>query len=369
MSNIIRFSGFIRLESPVSIVIHSTPTKKDDPSPVPTTAVWDAETNALVSTVCIPSSSFRGGLRRAALNDLMARRKEANLDGFNLRSYYMLAIGGTRSKGSAPQVFNASAEKGIRHRNPFMSLFGGADLGDTYFLHSKLAIGHLLPATPLSLEACPHFATVRIDDMLRTPDRVLPKLDESAGQAWSDLHVKTTATSALKKEKIALKKQAKNLRTAGDQVGLRAVNESLRNIEDQLDVGTTSTQMPAPGYRVLPAGLILNSTITLRDVNDIELGLWLGALREFSFDPFLGGHRAQGCGQISAEWAVSMSRRQQPTEKLGSILINDQVGIEIPDHPILVAAESAWQAASIANDFSYQITDREDEGDDEASAA
>lgn len=351
MTKLVRFTGTITLQSPVAVTIHGT-TVKGEPTPVPETVVFDAATQALATTAFLPSTSLRGALRRSAVLDLYERRRDAGLPScLDLRSYYMLAIGGTRSRGSSAQTIDAGAEGNVRKRNPLVSVFGAADTGDHYFLSAKAQIAHLLPASPLSPAACPSFKGVRIDDMLRRPDQTLAMMKQGAADDWHSLFARTRDTSSKKKEAKSLKTAAYKAKQGGDDAGRATINQQLREIDQSLESAEISVQMLIDGYRALPQGLQLNSSIVLRDPTDIEVGLFLAALQRFSHEPVLGGHRAHGCGQVSAQWSVSESQPRQAARTTGAVSIDGFGGFQADGD--FAAAQAAWQDAAVSGDFTY----------------
>ena len=48
----------------------------------------------------------------------------------------------------------------------------------------------------------------------------------------------------------------------------------------------------------------MHHRMIVQNAPPIELGLFLGCLREFARNPYVGGHRALNCGEINAKWEV-----------------------------------------------------------------
>ena len=63
-------------------------------------------------------------------------------------------------------------------------------------------------------------------------------------------------------------------------------------------------RVPKLEYEAIPAGTVLNHRMFLKNVSDVQLGLFVAGLARFAEDPRFGAHRAHGCGQVCMEYRV-----------------------------------------------------------------
>ena len=146
--------GTLTLVSPVAITMPgSQPSKATDPQMPPSTVLF-IDGHGLTETAFMPATSFRGGLRRAAVRAAYAIKTQSGVESpLPLRAGYMNNIGGTRGKGSTGITLDVSVREQVRSRNPLVSLFGAADTGDVFFLQGRLDTGHGIPVEPIPLRA------------------------------------------------------------------------------------------------------------------------------------------------------------------------------------------------------------------------
>lgn len=357
----LRLTGAITLRSPLAITLPGATdgAKTTDPTPVPSTIVYEPGAG-MVDTAYIPASSFRGTLRRAGHDALNRRLRQMGRELLDLRSFYMLRIGGVKNKGSEGQSKDVSGEAALRERNPFVSLFGAADAGTVSFLAGRLEVDHALPRVPLNPAVCPAFASMRTDDMLRSPEASLSALPASAASVWKTLFEASINTSALKKRKKALEREAAIARSAKDAAKLTAVQEELAEVNDVLAEAPGSIAQPLAGYRAIPAGTVLDLNITVNRGNEAELGAFFDALDAMSLDPAIGGHRNHGCGRFAASWAVTATtftdEGKIERERLGTIDLDESNGLKVEGgalKDIIERSIKAWAKAVDEGDFVY----------------
>lgn len=360
------FRGHVTLLSPLAISMPGTaPAKATDPQPPPVTTIY-REGEGLVETVYLPSHSFRGPLRRAGTQEIFRERKGAGLEApFDLRTGYMLNIGGTRGRGSNSLYYDVAGREALRDRNVQIAVFGAADTGDQFFVEGRLAIDHAHPTSPIPVTACPAFPAMRADDMLRSPEKFLSILDAGAPAAWELLHKAAGEASALKKERKSTLAAAMKAKAEKDQTKQKSMLERVREIDLALEDGGQSIAMPLAGYRAIPAGTVLEHRMVLNSDRPAELGLVLAAIRGFADYPYLGGHRAHGCGRFSARWTLERRANRQVTS-LGEIGIDGEGDATIPSTAEIDAARAAFVAACKDGDFVYRAPAAPDAGEAES---
>jgi len=81
----------------------------------------------------------------------------------------------------------------------------------------------------------------------------------------------------------------------------RAVEEA-EKAQAKILGSDVSLLLPLPGYEAIPAGTVLNHRMFLKNVSDVQLGLFMAGLARFAEDPRFGAHRAHGCGQVCMEY-------------------------------------------------------------------
>lgn len=366
-------TGTLTLEAPVAIALPATKGVRlaaDDPTPVPTTVVYDPEAG-YADTAYVPASSLRGRLRRAGHDALAHRLAAMGVAPLDLRSFYMLRIGGMKSKGKTAKALEVTREAQLRATNPFISVFGAADAGPVTFLAGRLAVSHALPAAPLSPDQCPVFNGVRTDDVLRDPAAAADQLPPDALDEWQKIFASAQETSATKARQRALKSAAGKAKGVGDAQALAEARAELADIETQLASSKGSILQPLAGYRALPQGAVLGVTLALRNATLAEVGVLLNALDAFAVDPYIGGHRHHGCGQVAltlTAYADALDARGAPSRReLGGMRVTVGQSEASGEGFVLLReqADAAWAAAIASGDFSYVAGDADGEGDDE----
>ncbi len=351
----ITFRGNVELLTELAIIQHGCDT-------LPVTTIADPA-HGLVQTAFAPGTNFRGALRRAATRalrrDLIAAGKPVE---FDMKTYYMLAIGGTRDRGDALLV-DATTEGEVRTRNPLISVFGAADTGDETFLAGKLATEHMFPESPIGLDACPKFPIVRVDDMRRQAPETLELLAAGESDVWLAQHAQTRTTSVLKKDHKAKVAALMKAKRAGESELVQQLDAEARALEGAIKTGAQSVQNIVPGYQALPRGARLVHKMLLMNPSDVEFGLLLAALEEFAWMPYLGGHRAHGCGEVAMTWDVVDHVQGQAAAPIGKIAVGVG-GLELPEHPSITRAQSAYRNALAAIDPSYHVPAAADEAAD-----
>lgn len=276
----------------------------------------------------ITATGVRGALRRHAMNTV------SELTGEKIRTprgYFFNAVGGIRGRkadsgtkedGSGEKPKETQNDGGestrslrdlrrAREMNPILGLFGAGDVHGS-FMGGHLYVGNAVPM------GTPHVGVYRgsrSDDTNNRGDMMLEVTDPETFDATAAEYRR------LKEQRSKLKadiKKLENEQKAAKKAGTELPPEKMAHLKDlkQLDEqdSTVSVQQPLPGFQYL-APCTLRQRIVLRDVTDIEIGLFLKALdRMMKTDPYLGAHRARGFGGVAAEGSVKLIEEGGKTE-------------------------------------------------------
>jgi CRISPR/Cas system CSM-associated protein Csm3 (group 7 of RAMP superfamily) len=325
--------GFITAQSPIAIRPHNLQAIKR----ILPCAVYPV---AGVPRVCIPSTTLRGRIRRAAVDVFLDGRIP------ELKDRFRLTIGGikdtkraaekddegenmeeegSRSEDAVEETKEASSEakskeatmekrketvkaiSAIRHarlNNPLISLFG---VMDPVNVQGLAMVGTAVATEPVAPVV---FAHVRVDDIAR--DGVDETYGEDASEAYAEMKHAMDATSVLKAEHEKLKKELSALkRKKGDPAQIEAldakVKEAQKKKDDAKTNGTSTVQIQQMlQYQAAPSGTEFSQRIVLRHVTEEEAALFLKALALVGEDPVIGGKLAHGCGLYSGSWTLKV---------------------------------------------------------------
>ncbi len=158
-------------------------------------------------------------------------------------------------------------------------------------------------------------------------------------------------------EARGIKRRISSARKAGqDTLELeRSLEEAEQAVEDaerlQSDIlgSDVSLLLPLPGYEAIPAGAVLNHRMFLKNVSDVQLGLFMAGLARFAEDPRFGAHRAHGCGQVCMEYRIKRIEGAS-AHPVGDLAIDpdrwhdDESSLSLSDQ--LAEWLDAWNASS-----------------------
>lgn len=303
--------------------------------------------------LCFPASSLRGTLRRHTRD--IVREYMIDLTGqdkpFTLTDHYWLTLGGIKQSGKEDKASVLDMEQ-TRAQNPLISLFGAGDP----FIAGHLSIGYAVAIESISPVV---LAGVRTDDLKRSPDQLrflkTGEVDQMIEQAQGNAR-----RAQLQKDIDALKIEIKK----ADKADKVALKESLAVMEGDLkaqkeETGDVSIGMPLAGWEAIPEGTQLHHRMALHNrlgtTAMLELGLLLSALSRFGLDPYVGAHRAHGCGLISAHWAVKEITPKGKTE-IGTVCMNsfDELDLSDDPHGIFASAVDAWETAKASRSLEFR---------------
>lgn len=341
----LRFTGHLTAETSIATCPPGTPKQgKNAPAPLPKMTIGG------VKVPYFPGGGLRGTMRRRAVDLVRTTLMGDGPSPFSLDDHYYLVLGGIKGddKEDKADIVNAEVR---RQANPILGLFGAGDP----WQQGRLYVSHAVPSAETEIEAV---RGARVDDFARSGDnlRVL-SVDEQ--QEWLKIARINAARSIKMKEAEALPVKLKSAKLSADE---RSVMESrLKTLEAEVkDLGaesgyTNAINRPLDGYEVIPQGTEMAQSLTLQFANMMEVGLLMGALRFWALDPWIGAHRAHGCGIVSGNWTVSIREGYANSyAEVGSVSMTAFDGVMGPDR--LMEAEERFMKALRENagfDFKY----------------
>ena len=308
------------------------------------------------SPVYFPAGSLRGAIRRAGRNVIRRAviRETGNDTPWSVDTHYMLTQGvdttnQTLSENTAGIV---SVEADLRGENPFLSLFG------RWRLAGHLGMDNAIPVEDGSEERCVfvHGRGARSNDFVRSPDQVA-FLSVGEAKRLKEMVEKDSLaaeeTGNLDEQIKALKKDYRKANDGDERVEIGEqiqVLESRKKAVKAAKSGSQeSIQRPLEGFEAIRPGTQMNHRMLVQNASDVELGLFLASLREFSRNPVVGGHRSLGCGEISGEWVASYWPEEADAPiTLGSVFLSSE-GFQVQDaegQSVLSDALAKWTAVS-----------------------
>ncbi|MHB8410010.1 MAG: hypothetical protein ACYDHY_18345 [Acidiferrobacterales bacterium] len=222
----------------------------------------------------IPSSTMRHHVRA---NALRAVRDALAASGKLLSPQTTLAL----IEGYAPEIQKKTSaltwdeEILLRARNPFLSLFG------IWKLPARLSVGNAY--TPVSVDKAFQFVRLRANMA-----RKLPSEEDILECGGMPAHI--TAKCAIAEADRAEKKRKKEANS----------EEGKGDEENQKAKGSVhSIASIVSGWSEIVPGTLLDWRLTVFDSREsFSLPLLVAGLRRLADQPWLGGHRAAGCGHF-----------------------------------------------------------------------
>lgn len=292
-----------------------------------------------------PSGNLRGALRSLAHKEVLIAAEQNGVV-FGVGDHYMLAQGvdaiGVLSGENIDGLIDA--HESLRAANPALSLFG------RWKLRSNVYVGS---AYPLESHCVGTYGDGFRTNFLDNKPDVAATLEPEQQTILSELLAYQAAASEekgdLKKRKIALLKELKTAKP--EDKG--AITQELNQIDEDTSMinkgaakGMASgIRRPIDGYEAFHAGTEFRHKIALGG-SQLELGLFMAVLRRFTREPYIGGHRASGCGEVAFKWDVFEYANDDALtpDKTGVITLSQESGLNI-DHQGLVDALAAWDSA------------------------
>ncbi|EOZ8645470.1 RAMP superfamily CRISPR-associated protein [Acinetobacter baumannii] len=277
----------------------------------------------------IHAASIRGFLRsiahQAVVLELEKMGKKLTVD-----QHYMLGSGVDTARvvklGGGYEAVNKNLP--IRTKNPLISLFGNFVVGSHFQIGNALASPNENPLVVLGNGSRSHVFT-RNKNLVNSIDENELEYLQNVMSATADTAEQTgnieDQISKLKKQLSKADPEAK----AAIFTQMAKLDEEMKEVKASRTGSPESIQRILRGFEAIDAGYTLSHRLQITDVTGDELEFFLWVLYKAGYDFRIGGHLNLGCGQVHAEWDVSVSSLDEPKPtKLGKVLINDD-GLEI----------------------------------------
>lgn len=281
-------------------------------------------------TAYIPATTFRGKLRRLAVQPLM---EVAAAEGkpWTLHQVYEAMLG-QDAASEANEEIDLVALKKRRADNHIVDLFG-AGLG----VKSRLSVGHFMPAVDVAPE---EFSGVRKD--LDSDTDVLDLMDPAEVDSFVNRNTtnskRADADALVKKLNSQVRKTEKAGQDATEPKAALVLAEANRDSLLAAMGDMKNSTKTLTGYEAMPAGIELKSRITIDKATGKDMTTLLGALDLFSRSPVLGGQTARGCGEVAGTFQI--------LDREGSVLGVVTVGGYAPSEVSWTSVGQAFSAKS-----------------------
>lgn len=309
------------------------------------------------SPAYFPATTLRGAIRRAGRN--MIRRhvikETGNPTPWSVDTHYMLTQGvDTTNKTLTEKASGAiGLETSLRNENPFLSLFG------RWKLPGHLGIDNAIPENPEGAE-CLYVEGrgARSADFERDTSQIEFLSPDEAKKLKRILEQDSLAAQETSSIDIEIKKLKVDFRNALDNDEKTEVKEQIKCLEDRKKAvksakegSQESIQRPLEGFEAIKPGTRMHHRMIVQNAPPIELGLFLGCLREFARNPYVGGHRALNCGEINAKWEVQFWPEDSDAPiRAGTVNVSSE-GFEISNESpeeLLSEALTTWDRTAKA---------------------
>ena len=256
------------------------------------------------NTVFVSGSTIRGKLRHACADVYMEGEKRQGKP-VDYERYLELKVGGVKGSSDEGRV-DLRERKRFLEAEPFLDLFGAGSSGIGW-IHSRIDVGAAIPAEPVE----PIVLTGARKDATLDPILLDILGEDEIGKVLDGMNANRTR-SRRKEEARGISREIARAKRAGRDTSelQQSLEEAERTVEEaekaQADIlgSDVSLLLPLPGYEAIPAGTVLNHRMFLKNVSDVQLGLFMAGLARFAEDPRFGAHRAHGCGQVCVEYRV-----------------------------------------------------------------
>jgi len=295
----------------------------------------------LVDTVYVPSSSLRGRLRHLLTSELMRLQNAADGRVFTPRDYIDTALGGVKDRKALKdeeRKIDLKAIRALRERNPVVSLFGSM----VAHVSGRLMVGDMTPEAPIAPVGTGR--SVRANPFVRNP-AIIELLDPARFEEFTRLNDRRTEANRAEDQAERLGKRLAGRKRAGAPAEeVTALAAEVAALEQQAKAGfadaggAVNIQQLLDGYETIPEGTTLTNRLRLLEGTEQEFALLLLALDLLARRPLIGGHTAQGCGEITGAWRLRWQDGASLRE-LGTLRIEPYAGVvlDTPD-PMLDAA-------------------------------
>lgn len=327
----LRMQGLLTAVSPIATCPPGNKAGTNEPAPLPKIYMNG------VKTPYLPGAALRGTLRRKGADLVRDALSRDGVSPFSLDDHYYLVLGGVKGdeKEDKVDILNSHAR---RVANPLVGLFGSG----IPWQRSHLYVGHAVPRTAAGYDA---IRGARVDDFARSGEN-LRLLSPEEQERWVARAKANNERSKKKRDELApieadLKKPALSEKDREKkEAQKKKIEAEIAEMSGDAG-GVNSVNRPLDGYEVIPPGTEMAHSFDLSFATPDEAGLFMAALRFWSLDPWIGAHRAHGCGLVSGNWEVlARAGLEREYRKLGSVTMTPFDGITGPDD--LLSAEQAF---------------------------
>lgn len=294
---------------------------------------------AWTKVACITSSTFRGAVRRAAVDEAWGLGPDAAKKP-TIDDYIYAAVGGIKGKEKeVTESVHARARR--RELNAVVGLFGASTPWDR-----GRAMTPALTADPDMIDRDAYgregdvkpsqvIGARRTDDMV-TRHGLEDLLDGDPMARWDEMRSTSQDDSTTRQD---IKKLQQKRRSASTE-GKADIDKEIKKLNESLS-GSNSLLLPF-GHQVMPAGTPLSQEIVLARVSEVEAGLFLAALdRLWSENPAFGGKKSHGYGLVSGQWDVTIKQGRR-FEDGGHVKVTPYVGMNAEASPEAQRLLKVW---------------------------
>ena len=348
----VTLTGRIHALDPMSITL------PDSKEAFPTMPVVVGD--AVVRVPMIPSTTLKGGLRRAAVRTVIAAMGPGPDGRMGMRrdDYHWNAIGGVKGKATDSRGRDIHIAREHAAANPIIALFGAGEI----FVEGLMSVKESRLMGPFSLaDVTMTLKRARIDDMSRDRE-LLAQLSEADVEAEGRYVVAKKKVSAgrtrlkmVKKEMGALLRRGRDNLDAAERGRLDALLAEQRVLDSeknaiQTDKGGDFKEQIGLlyEYSAIAAGTTFETSLRFPGVEPLQFGLFLAACRTFSRRCRFGGKRTVGMGGVRIEWAIA--RHDGATrDALDNPVTTDAGRIVVEQDSMRVESDDAFVIGSVAS--------------------
>jgi len=266
----------------------------------------------------VQGSSYRGSMRNI-MSEILAAAVKNGEDGLDLNTAMRLFSGGRMEAGVAHSLDQA---RDILARCIDLNLFGGID--GTMF-KSNVSFDMLYPIVETTVQAKivpSHYADLATPETAIVGDKVRSMLQQWVKQARRD-----EVMDADKDMMVALS-------TDGYKEAEAYLLEGIATQEKNADARKSGSKEKSPKtiqkhyaeIEAIPAGVNLFSSITVKDVDKVTMGLFLKTIQSFLKFPYLASSSRAGYGKVAARYDIKVG-----DEVIKDFITQDEFGDAVLD--------------------------------------
>lgn len=246
----------------------------------------------------VQGSSYRGSMRNA-MAEVLSNAVRKNGSELDLNTGMRLFSGGKMEAGVA---YSLAEARDIVERCVDLVLFGG---GAGIMFKGSLAFDMLYPIVDTTVQANivpKHYASYATPETITQGDKVVSALQQWVKQARRD-EVQDCDKSMLS----ALSKDAYKEAEAYLLEGIETQAKKSTERKSGEKVTTKKTiQKHFAEIEAIPAGVNLYSSITVKEVDKVSMGLFLRTLEEFFKFPYLASASRGGYGKVAPHYDIKV---------------------------------------------------------------